>query len=261
MEQAAFYAAETRALLVEAGIGPGMRVLDVGCGVGDVSLLAADLVGSAGAVVGVDRQASALATARSRAAAAGLGQVSFIQGDLAEVMVDGPLDAVIGRFVLMYLGDPVAVLRHLAAQVRPEGVVAFQEYDFTAAPLCLPLCPTVERCITWTIEALRRAGAEMQMGLRLHPTFVRAGLPAPRLHMEIRAGGGPDFPGYRLLAQFIRTVMPQLERLGLTTAAEVDIDTLAERLREEVVASGGVLALPAMVGAWARTVEDPAEPV
>jgi ubiquinone/menaquinone biosynthesis C-methylase UbiE len=45
----------TERLLRSAGIEPGMRVLDIGCGAGDVSMLAAELVGSTGSVVGIDR--------------------------------------------------------------------------------------------------------------------------------------------------------------------------------------------------------------
>src|SRR3712207_9260061 len=71
IEQAAIYGPATQQFFLDAGIGPGMRVLDVGCGVGDVSLLAADLVGPDGTVVGVDTDPLALGTARARAREAG----------------------------------------------------------------------------------------------------------------------------------------------------------------------------------------------
>ena len=62
-----------------AGIRPGMRVLDLGCGVGDAAFVAADLVGPDGYVVGVDRSAEALARARIRAEQRGLAQVEFLR--------------------------------------------------------------------------------------------------------------------------------------------------------------------------------------
>src|SRR5262245_51899189 len=67
----------TRRIFLFAGIGPGMRVLDIGCGAGDVSMLLADLVGESGEVVGVDRVPAALAAAESKAAERGLRNVSF----------------------------------------------------------------------------------------------------------------------------------------------------------------------------------------
>jgi ubiquinone/menaquinone biosynthesis C-methylase UbiE len=70
----------TRRIFEAAGIAPGMRVLDCGSGAGDVAFLAAELVGSSGAVVGVDRSASALETATRRAAERGLSNVASAKG-------------------------------------------------------------------------------------------------------------------------------------------------------------------------------------
>jgi ubiquinone/menaquinone biosynthesis C-methylase UbiE len=72
----------TRWLFQHAGLGAGMHVLDVGCGAGDVSLLAAEFVGPTGTVVGIDSSRRAVDTARLRANRAGLPNVSFIEGDL-----------------------------------------------------------------------------------------------------------------------------------------------------------------------------------
>ncbi len=74
--QGAALAPATRMIFAEAGIRPGMRVLDIGCGAGDVTFVAADLVGPDGSVVGVDRSPDALARARLRAEQRGLTQVS-----------------------------------------------------------------------------------------------------------------------------------------------------------------------------------------
>jgi ubiquinone/menaquinone biosynthesis C-methylase UbiE len=80
-EQAQVYSRSTRRLFVEAGIRSGMKVLDVGCGAGDVALLVADLVGPGGAVIGVDLNPAILETAQRRVQMAGLAHVSFIEGD------------------------------------------------------------------------------------------------------------------------------------------------------------------------------------
>src|SRR5713226_101902 len=80
----------TRRLFRAAGIGPGMRVLDVGSGAGDVAFLAAELVGEAGEVVGVDRSQAALNVARARATERSLRTVSFLEGDPGSVDVGRP---------------------------------------------------------------------------------------------------------------------------------------------------------------------------
>jgi ubiquinone/menaquinone biosynthesis C-methylase UbiE len=74
-DQGQLYASSTRALLLDAGIGPGMSVLDVRCGPGDVSLLAAERVGPKGEVVGVDTNDRVLQLARARVSASGATQV------------------------------------------------------------------------------------------------------------------------------------------------------------------------------------------
>src|SRR5215471_4073835 len=92
----------TRKLFQQAGITTGMRVLDVGCGSGDVAFLAADLVGPTGEVIAADRAAAAVQRATARAEARNLRHVKFLEGDPAEMQFDRPFDAVVGRLVLMY---------------------------------------------------------------------------------------------------------------------------------------------------------------
>ncbi|HEX6596593.1 MAG TPA: class I SAM-dependent methyltransferase, partial [Acidimicrobiales bacterium] len=141
VEQAVIYAATTRHLFAQAGIGPGMRVLDVGCGVGDVSLLAASIVGPTGAVVGVDTDVEALAVAQARADGAGLEHLQFVQGDLRDATFEAPFDAVVGRFVLMYLADPADAVRQVRRHVPPGGIVAFQEFQFEGLMRSFPDVP------------------------------------------------------------------------------------------------------------------------
>src|SRR5262249_37369092 len=117
----------TQRLFRDAGLRRGMRVLDVGCGVGDVTCLVAEMVGSQGSVVGVDYAGSVLSTARKRVASRGLSWARFIEADISQVSLSDlgspPFDAVVGRLVLMYQSDPTGVLRRLAGMVRPGGTV------------------------------------------------------------------------------------------------------------------------------------------
>src|SRR5258708_898557 len=106
-------------LFRQAGIGPGQRVLDLGSGVGDVSMLAARLVGPSGEVVGIERDASSIAVAKARVVEAGFRNVSFTQTDATHIVSDKPFDAAVGRFILMFLPDPAAGLRSLPALGRP----------------------------------------------------------------------------------------------------------------------------------------------
>src|SRR5947207_2046932 len=117
----------TRRTFEDAGIAAGMRVLDLGSGAGDISMLLAEMVGPTGSVIGVEVDGDAVALARQRAAEAGFANISFEQSDLAHYIPAAPVDAVVGRLVLLYLHDPAAVLSGLVKYLRPGGIVAFLE--------------------------------------------------------------------------------------------------------------------------------------
>jgi len=159
----------TRRFFLDAGIVPGMRVLDVGSGVGDVAFLAAELVGARGEVVGTDRALTALAVARDRADARSLHNVSFCQGDPAEMTFEQPFDAVVGRYVLMFQPNPTAILRKLAAHVRPGGVVVFHEPDRDGIR-SFPPVPNYDRGCQMVDETFRLSGVDPRMGIKPPPS-------------------------------------------------------------------------------------------
>lgn len=252
IRQSGFYAPFTRRLFERAGLGPGMMVLDVGTGAGDIALIAAEMVGASGSVVGVDRNPEVLETARARALTAGLSNATFVEGDAGALDLDGGFDAAVGRLVLMHQPDPAKTLRSVAAEVRSGGIVAFQEYNVTPRSMvAFPPTPLWEEALGWIATALERAGVNTEMGFKLRSAFVEAGLPEPRMELNAPVGGGPLWGGYEFAAGTVRTLLPLLERFGIATAEEVGVETLAERLREEMVASGGVGKPPEMVSAWA----------
>ena len=249
--QARVYEPLTRQFLLDAGLEAGMRVLDVGCGVGDVSFLAARLVGSDGQVVGIDRSPTAIEAASRRAQEQDASNVRFVVGDAGAMAVEERFDAAIGRFVLQFSRDPSTMLREIAAHVRPGGIIAFQEVDWSGCR-SLPELATFSGCIGWGVEALRGSGADPYIGLKLHSVYTAAGLPAPALSLGAGIGAGPDQPIYASIAGLMRSLLPAMERLGIATAEEVDVDTLASRIGAEAVAENVTVVWISMVGAVTR---------
>jgi ubiquinone/menaquinone biosynthesis C-methylase UbiE len=239
----------TERFLLEAGLRPGMRVLDVGAGPGDVTFLAAGIVGPQGRVVSLEASDSAVWAIRCRAMERGLTHVHALQGTLDEARFHAPFDAVIGRFALMSAPEVPDSLYRLASNLRSGGILAVQELDFGGAR-AIPSSPTFERVLSWVTRTLGKVGVHTRLGLELRRHFLDAGLPDPSLRIEENIGGGPSFPGYAMLGEVLQGLLPTMGRLGLVRPEEIDVPTVVRLLHEEVGAYGGVLVLPSLVGAW-----------
>lgn len=251
IEQARFYGDLTEHVLRLAGLAPGMRVLDVGCGVGDVAFLAAKMVGPQGMVIGVDKSSEAIAVAQRRTQQAGLEHVRFIAADLSDFALDEPVDALIGRLILMYFPDPAAVLCQLLTLVKSGGIVAFQEMDMEEAK-AEPRVDEYRTAGERIKQTFTRAGIDIRTGLKLGRIFQKAGLRSPQMLQMTRVESGPHSPAYAFMEQTTRTLLPVMQQTGVATAEEVAVDTLADRIRTEAVAKDAVLVLPALIGAWTR---------
>jgi SAM-dependent methyltransferase len=235
----------------EAGVGPGQRVLDLGSGVGDVAMLAAKLVGPSGEVVGVERDIRSAERATARAAEAGYRNVSFAQCDIAQISSSRPFDALVGRFILQFLPDPVGVLRSLSELLRPAGVVAFQEPCWAPFLLLCRELPLWSAGASLIYETSRRAGVHMDMGLAMHKVFREAGLPAPQMHMDVPLGDDRDLT--RWIYDVLCSLLPTIKQFNVSLESVGSLDTLLDRLHEEVVSSNSVVPGLPMVGAWTRT--------
>lgn len=251
ISQGKFIGDLTKHVLRLAGINSGLRVLDIGCGAGDVSFLARSLVGPDGAVIGVDRSPDAIAVARQRAQNAHLSNVEFIATDLDKLTLGQPVDALIGRLVLMYFPKPAVVLRYLLTFVKPGGIVAFQELDMESV-VAQPMCDEFWIAGQRLNQTFARAGIDLRTGLKLPSIFQESGLPAPQMLQLARVEHGPESQAYAWIEQLTRTLLPLMQQTGVATADDVRVDTLAARMRDETVAKKAVLVLPPFIGAWAQ---------
>lgn len=253
IEQSKIYGESTQSLCIRAGITTGMRVLDIGSGAGDVALTVAKLVGKSGHVVGVDVNPAILETARQRAADAGKSNVEFIAGDARAIDFEEKFDALVGRFVLMYMADPLAALTKLIAHIKPGGIVAFHEPEYTLYPSYQhPDTPLMNQLYQWILDVFEHSGAHLDMGMGLYRTFIEVGLPPPEMHLQAPIGAEEQWVGYRYMATIFQSLLPLIEKYGISTAVEVDIETLSERLRVEVLKSKRPFFLPLHVTAHAR---------
>jgi ubiquinone/menaquinone biosynthesis C-methylase UbiE len=254
MSQAALLRPLTERMLRAAGVSPGMDVLDVGCGAGDVSFLVGELVGPEGSVVGVDIDGDALALAESRRASSAISNVAFLHGDARSVEPGRLFDAAVGRLVLMYMRDPTDALRLIAERIRPGGVVAFCEW--CARPTTTATGPdqqALAALLQLLGETFRRSGANLEIGAELFWRMRDAGLepdPDPLAEIVFRMDQADD--AYARWASMARSLLPKMIEYGLTTEPEA-VHLIEHSLRDEVGRPRAFVPLSwLMIGQWAR---------
>jgi ubiquinone/menaquinone biosynthesis C-methylase UbiE len=250
IEQAKLLRPITERMLRAAGICADMYVLDVGCGVGDVSFLVSELVGPQGCVVGVDLDRDAIKLAERRCVGKRLTNVSFLHMDARSIVTDRLFDAAVGRLVLMFTSDPTEALRRIAKRVRPGGIIAFHEWvGRVPSAINQPVLASLQKLLSSTFE---RSGARLEIGAELYWRMLDAGLdPEPQPLAEIAVEGQRHGLAYRRWMLIARSLLPKIVEYGLAT--EEELLRRLEELRNELDTSRDLTPLSwLMIGQYAR---------
>jgi SAM-dependent methyltransferase len=239
------YGPGTRRLLLGAGLRPGMRVADLGCGVGLVTALLAELVGPEGHVVGVDSSAAQLSQARAQLN--GGTNASLVEASATDTgLPPGSFDLVYCRFLLLHLPQPERALREMRALLKPNGILVCEDGDLTSAGSEPPSALGAFADLFGRLGPTR--GLDYALGRRVFHLVLAARFPAPEVtfNQPVVARGEHK----RLLELSVAEAGPAFVDAGLVTAQEL-ARTLAEMRR--LAADEGVLAvMPRMAQVWAR---------
>ena len=252
--QAAAIDRPTRLLLQAAGITPGMRVLDLGTGLGHVAQIAGEFAGPAGSVVGLDSSPEMLALARERAQYAGARTLTFVEGSAGSWRSSDLFDAIAARLLLFHVGDPEAIVRHHLQNLRPGGRFVAIDFDLGSSRTEPPV-PVADEAVRWVQQAFLAVGASPRIGARLGAILEDAGLQQVStfgIQPYVRAAA-PGSGG--LLAGVVRSLAPAIVAHGIATAAQLELDDLQGRLERETRRVDAVILLPTVVGAWGQSVD------
>jgi SAM-dependent methyltransferase len=160
-----------------AGIGSGQTVLDVGCGPGYASLDLAEMVGSSGRVVAVDRSTRFLEALGRMCQRRGIDNVTAQRADLEAGEFPGVVaDRVWCRWVLCFVKNPRDVLARMAGALRPGGALVLHEYFDYATWRTAPRCPEVDEFVGAVMASWRETGGDPDIGMALPRWIEELGL-------------------------------------------------------------------------------------
>ena len=213
------WGATTRAFLARLGVRAGMRVLDLGCGPGLVSLDLSALVGPTGEVVALDESPAWTAHLGRTLAERAITNVRVLHSRIqAAELEPQSFDLIFARWVFSFLPDPGAVARDLALALKPGGVFALEDYNHEG----ISIFPDSEgfRAVVRATRALYRShgGDAFVMG-RVHTIFAAAGLEPFLLEPHVLCGG-PGSPALRWASAFFPHYSGKMRELGLLTRDE-----------------------------------------
>nr|WP_241688528.1 class I SAM-dependent methyltransferase [Burkholderia pseudomallei] len=224
----------TRRLLESARLRPSMRVLDIGCGTGGVSMLAAEMVGPAGTVVAIDPSEVAIEAARANAERARLHNIRFRACGLDQVEGAHGFDVVVFRCVVIHQLHAVEFVRHAARFVKPGGYLALHEPDFVRKPMSTPAIPLWDSVTAEILERCKRSFPSFDVAHRMVKLFAAAGLPLPKMAYEVPVDGGTATKLSSWLAEMLRALSSDPDSTVLGNGKRIEFGRLSGDLQCEI---------------------------
>ena len=248
--QAKLWEATTQRVLQQAGLGEGMRCLDIGCGPGEVMRLIGETVGLTGHVTGVDVDGKLGNEALGVLQATTKSQFAFIETDVeATDDIPGmPFDLTFTRITLLHLKDPIATLGKMFRWTKPGGVIVVQEYDFRTWDT-YPAHEANAEAIRVFRAVMDKGGRDIHLGYKLPTHFVEAGLGAPDGTDVAGVLAGFDVMG-RMTQAVYNSIFPIAQQMGLTD--ESNRQAIFTAIDETIQAGTHTALSPLLVGAWKR---------
>jgi SAM-dependent methyltransferase len=242
------YGPGTQASFARVGLKPGQRVLDVGCGSGNMACWIAEQVGRSGSVLGIDNSAGQIEVAREQAQSRGLTNVEFQTADAySPRLPENSFDLVYCRLVLMHLTQPADAMRSMRSLVKPGGTVLCEEMDL-GCWLCDPPSAAMNQFFELNVSLGELRGEHFRLGSSLHQLFREAGFGPPEVQSNfVLALRGEE---KRLIAMTFDEFAPEAVRENLIS--QTDADHVAVELRKLAENDTTLFGFPLLVQVWAR---------
>ncbi len=235
----------TRSLLLAQGISVGQSFLDLGCGGGNVSLLAAEMVSETGNVTAVDFDEKIVALARQDAAAANVKNISFEVKSAYDITYNNQFDTAYARFLLSHLKDPLQAFQNMVAGAKPGGKVIVEDVHFSGH-FCYPECTAFDKYVHYYTKAAHQNGHNAEIGPTLFGMFQHAGL--EKIGFDVIVPSFNSGPGKWMACITLDRIKDSLVREAITN--EHTITKMLSELEEFTKNEQTIMSLPHIFRVW-----------
>ena len=167
--------ASTKSLLEADGSVLGKKILDVGCRGGDVSIMAAQMVGENGCITGLDFDNEIIKLAQQDAREQGIFNVQFQAIDAHDINYQNEFDIVYSRFLLSHIKEPKQVLGNMLNSLKPGGKIIVEDIQFSGH-FCFPECKAFDAYLHYFVTSAKNNGHNPEIGPSLYKLFQETGV-------------------------------------------------------------------------------------
>lgn len=245
--QSMLFENETLTTLKLAGIKQGMKCLDLGCGLGDVTFMMSKLVGPKGSVVGLDANESLIKLCMQRAKKNRTKNVTFAVGDVYDTKLrKNSFDFITSRFLFQHLKEPERAIKEMVSLARRNGIIAAEELDH-GSWISYPPIASLERLRQVYVNLLKFGGADELVARKLYRFFYLAGLRPKASAYSICLP--LDREPFNMIGVLMAEVLkPRILKAGLMTDEEYT--EMVEGLREHMKDPTGIMLYALTFRVW-----------
>ncbi len=235
----------TKALLETNSIAKGSSFLDVGCGGGHVSLLAADCVGDSGSVTAIDFDEAIIALNQQEAMAFGITNIKYHAMSAYDMAFENVFDVAYSRFLLSHLTAPLAILKKMLRSVKPGGRIIVEDIDFSGH-FCYPDCSAFTDYVKLFTHASEQRKQHPNIGPLLPSLFHEAGIGHVQFEIIQPAfdSGVGKWMAYITMDAIKEAVITQ------NLADQSTIDAILEELEVFTKDPNTIISLPRIFRVW-----------
>ena len=202
-------------LLLKSGLKPGMRVLEVGCGTGNMTKWIAKQVGDHGHVTAVEITSEQIQITKDNCSES--NNITFVESSLFDLKTSQKFDLIYSRFLIMHLQNPFEGLQHLTQLLKPNGILVSEEAT-NSITACYPESPIFKKNRELVLALFKKKNLDFDIGEKLYSYFQK--LQLQDIHVNFVQ------PIYinnqkKMMFIFIHELKQKYIELGIATESEI----------------------------------------